>query len=87
MKSKCLEEAEIAAYVDGGAGAAERERVESHIALCPLCLHSVAELKQLVDAHESAPVRTPAAALARATRIIDAGREQAPELSIIAALQ
>jgi len=87
MKTKCLTEAEIAAYVDGALDAGAREKVESHIATCALCLHSVAELKQLVDAHEAGPVRTPEGALARAARIVEAATQAAPGFSIVAAVQ
>jgi anti-sigma factor RsiW len=87
MKTKCLTEMEIAAYVDGLAEAEVRKRVESHLETCALCLHSVAELKRLADAHEANPVRTPEAALARAAGIISAGSETSPGFSIIAAVQ
>lgn len=87
MKTRCLTEAEIAAYVDGAADAGARNKVESHIETCALCLHSVAELKQLVDAHEAGAVRTPAAALARGARIIEAATHAAPVFSIVAAVQ
>jgi anti-sigma factor RsiW len=87
MKSKCLTDMEIVAYVDGVAAVDIREKVESHIATCTLCLHSVAELKHLVDAHEASPVHTPEAALSRAFRIVEAGMHATPELSIVAALR
>jgi hypothetical protein len=72
--------------VDGAAGAGDRKKVESHIETCALCLHSVAELKQLVDAHEASPMRTPGGALSRAARIIEAGTHAAPGFSIVAAV-
>ena len=87
MKTKCLTETEIAAYVDGVAGASVKKKVESHLETCALCLHSVAELKQLADAHEASPVQTPGAALDRAARIIKAGTHAAPGFSIVAAVQ
>lgn len=86
MDSKCLTEAEIAAYVDGLSDDAARDRVETHIAGCALCLRSVAELKQLADAHQAAPVRTPETALARAADIVARAAQPAPQLSIVAAL-
>jgi hypothetical protein len=39
--------AEIAAYVDGAAGPAEREIVASHLEDCPLCREDVADLAKL----------------------------------------
>ena len=87
MKSECLTEAEMAAYVDCALEASARERVESHLERCQACLHGVAELKRLVDAHEAGPVRTPQAALARATEIVEAVGRSAPVFSIVAALQ
>jgi len=73
--------------VDGAAEGGVKNKVESHIETCAMCLHSVAELKQLVDAHEASPVRTPEAALARAARIIEAGTHAAPGFSIVAAVE
>ncbi len=87
MKSKCLTEAEILAYVDGLAGADARDKVESHIESCALCLHNVAELKQLVAAHEAGPVRAPEAAVSRAADLIDAALHSLPALSIVAVLR
>jgi hypothetical protein len=86
MKNECLTESEIAAYVDGALDAASRERVESHLESCRACLHSVAELKQLADAHAANPASTPEAALARARDIVKAGAPSLPGLSIVATL-
>jgi len=87
MKNECLTESEISAYVDGTLEARARERAESHLERCRLCLNSVAEVKQLTDAHEASPVPTPEAALARAREIIEAGAASMPGFSIVAALR
>jgi anti-sigma factor RsiW len=90
MKPECLKDEEIASYVDGTADAGLRQKVENHIADCSVCLHSVAELKHLVNAYESSPVRTPEALLARAREMADrAARKSAGPLhgfSIVATL-
>jgi len=86
MKNECLTESEISAYVDGTLDGAARERVESHLERCRICLNSVAEVKRLADAHGSSPVKTPEAALARAREIVEAGAASMPGLSIVAAL-
>jgi hypothetical protein len=86
MKSECLTEAEMAAYVDGMLEAGAREKAESHLERCPVCLHGVAELKRLVDAYESGAIRAPEAALARAEKLVEAGAPSTPVLSIVAAL-
>ena len=87
MKTECLTEVEVAAYVDGMADTDARERVESHIVTCPLCLHHVAELKQLAGAYETSPVSTPGTALARALHIIGNRTRSSSELSIVAVLR
>jgi hypothetical protein len=86
MKSKCLTDAQIAAYVDGLADARMREEAESHLEVCPLCLHSVAEVKRLADAFEASPVSTPDAALRRARDMVEAAAHSLPEFSVVAVL-
>ena len=87
MRNECLTEAEIAAYVDGGAAPALRQEVEEHLARCGACLRNVAEVKRLADAHQAHPLRTPEAALARAMEIVGAAAHAAPGLSIVAVLR
>ncbi len=85
MKHKCLTEDEIAAYVDGVADAKLRKRVEQHIAECNFCLHTIAELKQLVEAHESHSVPATPRALAQARSVIASHiKTSLPELQIAA---
>lgn len=87
MKSKCLTDEEIAAYVDGTADGGTRLKVENHIAHCRLCLHSIAEVKQLSDANEESPVHIPDSALSRALGLIEAAARPLPEFSIVAAVR
>jgi hypothetical protein len=86
MKNECLTESEIAAYVDGSLDACAREKVETHLERCRVCLHGVAELKKLADAYEAGPITTPDAALARARELVEAGAPSLPGLSIVATL-
>lgn len=71
MKDRCLTDDEITAYVDGVAEPPERERIEEHISRCGLCLHNVAELRQLVSSQHASPIPLPETLLARAEAIID----------------
>jgi hypothetical protein len=87
MDSRCLTDAQIAAYVDGLADARMREEVESHLEVCPLCLRSVADVKRLVDVHDASPVPTPDAALRRACEMIEAAGRSLPEFYIVATLK
>lgn len=87
MKSRCLTDEQIAAYVDGLAAAPMREEVESHIEVCPFCLQSVAEVKRLADAYAASPVSTPDAAHRRALDVIEAAGHRLPEFSIVATLK
>jgi anti-sigma factor RsiW len=70
MNEKCLTDDEIAAYVDGAVTGRVRRRVEAHLSRCGLCLHSVAELKQLVDVKPGSVAVPTRAALARAESVI-----------------
>jgi len=70
MTEKCLTENEITGYVDGLVTASVRKRIESHLSKCGLCLHNVAELKQLVDLKPGRAAMPSAAALARVGSII-----------------
>jgi hypothetical protein len=49
MKDRCLTDEEMSAYVDGVVDADLRKEIEEHLAECPVCLHHVAELKELVS--------------------------------------
>jgi hypothetical protein len=71
MKDRCLTDDEITAYVDGVAEPSERERIEEHISQCGLCLHNVAELKQLVSSEHGGTIALPEALLAKAEAVID----------------
>ena len=66
MKNRCLTDEEMTSYVDGVVGDGLRKKIEAHLSACPVCLHNVAELKELVspEAETSKPV--PENALARA---------------------
>jgi cytochrome c556 len=70
MTKRCLTEDEITAYVDGAVTGRVRRRLEAHLSRCGLCLHSVAELKQLVDARPARAAVPTKAALARAVSVI-----------------
>ena len=70
MPKKCLTENEIAAYVDGAVTGRERRRLEAHLSRCSLCLHSVAELKQLVALKPARAAVPTKAALAKAVSVI-----------------
>ena len=49
MKDRCLTDEEMSAYVDGVVDTDLRRRIETHLAECAVCLHHVAELKELVS--------------------------------------
>lgn len=70
MKDRCLTDEEITAYVDGVAKPSVRKRIEEHISECGLCLHNIAELKQLVSPEQIGSAALPEAVLARAESVI-----------------
>ena len=70
MIKKCLTDDEINAYVDGSVTGRVRKRLEAHLSKCSGCLHSVAELRQLVTAKPGRGALPPKAALARAESVI-----------------
>ncbi|MFH1313450.1 MAG: hypothetical protein ABIJ00_09545 [Candidatus Eisenbacteria bacterium] len=70
MTEKCLTENEITSYVDGLVTASIRKSIEAHLSRCGLCLHNVAELKQLIDVKPGSLALPSAAAMARAESII-----------------
>jgi hypothetical protein len=67
----CIPDEIIAAYVDGQVNPEERERVESHLVHCDLCIEQLALLKQAVDSSEMfAQLKIPDRILARAEALI-----------------
>ena len=86
-KGQCLNGDEVAAYVDGAVTPGLRKRIEEHLLSCNSCLHSVAELKQLVCSERRIDAPVPAATLARVANII-AGRISASrQLDVTLALK
>jgi hypothetical protein len=86
MKDRCLSDEEITAFVDGVADEPARQRIEEHLARCGFCLHSVAELKQLVSSHSEGLVPT-AGAIERAEGLIEKHAGGARELDITLAIK
>jgi hypothetical protein len=70
MKNRCLTDEEITSYVDGVAGDKLRKRIEAHLAACPVCLHNVAELKELVSPEAGIARPVPESVLARAESLV-----------------
>jgi hypothetical protein len=70
MKNRCLTDEEMTSYVDGVVGDTLRKRIEAHLAACPVCLHNVAELKELVSPEAELGRPVPESALARAESLI-----------------
>lgn len=62
---RCLDEMQLAAYVDRQLGGAGRESVEAHIADCDFCLSQVSFLVQAADWTDSAEFPTPGLGRAR----------------------
>lgn len=52
----CLDAMSLAAWVDGLAPPADRDRVEAHLAECPSCLAAVRDLRVLLAASDAATV-------------------------------
>jgi hypothetical protein len=86
MKNRCLTDEEMTSYVDGVVAVELRKRIEAHLASCPVCLHNVAELKELVSREAEAVGPVPASALARAESLI-ALHTHANEFDIVAVLK
>jgi hypothetical protein len=70
MRERCLTDEEMSAYVDGVVDTDLRARIEEHLSECAVCLHHVAELKELVTAQMALPGVPTAEALSRAEEII-----------------
>jgi anti-sigma factor RsiW len=70
MKNRCLTDEEMTSYVDGVVGGGLRKKIEAHLAACPVCLHNVAELKELVSPGAELSKPVPESTLARAESLI-----------------
>ncbi len=70
MKDRCLTDEEMSAYVDGVVDTDLRMRIETHLAECAVCLHHVAELKELVSPQVVYAAVPTAEALSKAEDII-----------------
>jgi anti-sigma factor RsiW len=87
MKDRCLTDEEMSVYVDGVVDSDLRRRIEEHLSDCAVCLHHVAELKELVSPKVAqAAVPTPEA-LSKAEDIISQFARPAPGFDITVALR
>ena len=86
MKNRCLTDEEMTSYVDGVVTDGLRSRIEAHLAACPVCLHTVAELKELVSPEAEMGRPVPESALARAESLI-ALHTHTHEFDIVAVLK
>jgi hypothetical protein len=87
MRDRCLTDEEMSAYVDGVVDSDLRARIEGHLAECAVCLHHVAELKELVSPQVvHAAVPSPEA-LAKAEEIITQYTHPAPGFDIAVTLK
>jgi anti-sigma factor RsiW len=87
MRDRCLTDEEMSAYVDGVVDDGTRAWIEAHLTECAVCLHHVAELKELVStepAHAAVPT---AEALSRAEDIISQHTHPVPGFDIAVALR
>jgi hypothetical protein len=87
MRDRCLTDEEMSAYVDGVVDDDARTRIETHLAECAVCLHHVAELKELVStelAHAAVPT---VEALSKAEDIIAQYTHLAPGFDIAVTLR
>jgi hypothetical protein len=87
MKDRCLTDEEITAYVDGVAKSTLRKRIEEHLSECNLCLHNVAELKQLVGADAGSHGSVPHGAMAKAENILGEHMRSLQQFDITAVLR
>src|SRR5262245_33772366 len=70
---------EVDAYVHDVLTAADRARVEHHVAVCPACWKLLAEARQRLEALLSLPVETASEALIRRTeRRLDRAQQRRP---------
>jgi len=86
MKNRCLTDEEMTSYVDGVVGDGLRKKIEAHLAACQLCLHNVAELKELVSPEAEMGRPVPASALAMVESLI-ALHTHTHEFDIVAVLK
>jgi hypothetical protein len=87
MNDRCLTDEEMSAYVDGVADADLRSRIEEHLAACAVCLHHVAELKELVSTQTAQTSIPTPEALAKAEDVIALYTHAAPGFDITVALR
>lgn len=87
MKHRCLTNEEITAYVDGVIDPDLRQRIETHLSRCPVCLHSVAELRELINPETATRTPAPESALSKAEHIITFHTGGAAEFNIVAVLK
>ena len=87
MKHRCLTDEEITTYVDGVASPALRKKIEEHLSQCSLCLHNVAELKQLIGKGGAMDMTPPRSAMARAEGILAEHLQSAQLFDITAVLR
>ncbi|MHC5022688.1 MAG: anti-sigma factor family protein [Planctomycetota bacterium] len=66
----CPDALTLASYLDGRAGPAERQSVESHLAACPECLLAVREARSIAGADPSS-IEVPPGVLAAARALVD----------------
>lgn len=86
MKNRCLSDDEMTAYVDGVVDGSGRERIEAHLSECPVCLHHVAELKELVSP-EGALEPVPENVLLKAEGLIASHTRPPAEFDIVAVVK
>ena len=86
MKNRCLTDEEMTSYVDGVVGDGLRKKIEAHLTACTVCLHNVAELKELVSPEAEMGRPVPESALARAESLI-ALHTHTHEFDIVAVLK
>jgi hypothetical protein len=87
MKDRCLTDEEMSAYIDGVVDTDTRSRIEAHITECAVCLHHVAELKELVSPEvANAAVPSPEA-LSKAEDIIAQYAHPSPGFDIAVTLK
>lgn len=87
MKNRCLTDEELTSYVDGVVGDGIRRKIEDHLADCPICLHNVAELKELVSPEAEMVKPPPSSAIARAESVIALHTHAHGEFDIVAVLK
>jgi hypothetical protein len=87
MKDRCLTDEEMSAYIDGVVDTALRTKIEEHLAECAVCLHHVAELKELVSPQVVYAAMPTPEALSKAEDIISRYASPASGFDIAVALR